>query len=232
MKIKLSRHYRFTILATVAAVGAFAPALRADWGSLHANNHAPQARPVERGHVEVEHERTVVAPVHVDVARVHTEPVRVVAPRHVDIEAERRHGLYWAGYHPGLTLGVLPVGYVQVSFGGIGYYYYDGVFFQPTPAGPYAVIVPPVGVIVPQLPEAPELVVTPQGTYYYAGGAFYLPVPTGFAVVAPPLGATVNGLPPGATSMMINGRVCYVGNGAYFSPVMVGGVTAYITVRP
>jgi hypothetical protein len=232
MKTRLSRHYRFTILATVAAMGACAPALRADWGSIRSNNHTQPAHEVQRGHVEVEHGRTVVEHGHVEVAHGHPEPARVVEPRHANIEAERRHGYYWSGYRPGLTLGALPAGYVQVSFGGTGYYYYDGVYFRPTPGGPYAVVMPPVGVIVPQLPEGPELVVTGQGTYYYAGGAFYLPAPAGFAVVPAPLGATVSALPPDATPIVINGRAYYVSNGTYFLPVMMGGATVYTTVRP
>ena len=214
MKTRLSRRYRFTILATVAAVGAFAPALRADWGSLRSNNH------------------TVVEHGHVDVARVHPEPARVVDRRHVDIEAERRHGYYWAGYHPGLTLGSLPAGYVQVSLGGTGYYYYGGVYFRPTPEGPYVVVAPPLGVIVPQAPPGAELIAVGGANYYYAGGAFYLQVPNGFAVVPAPLGVTVNGLPPGATPVTINGKVFFAAGAAHFLPVMSGGVTVYVTAHP
>ena len=218
MKIRLARHHRFTILATMAAVCALAPALRADWGSLRSNNRT------ERGH-EVEHGRPVVVPGH-------PAAPRVVAPRHVDIEAERRHGFYWAGYHPGLTIGVLPVGYVQVSLGGTGYYYYDGVYFRPTPEGPYAVVAPPVGVIVPQLPEGADRILVGQTTYYYAGGAFYLQQPTGFAVVAAPLGVTVQGLPPGALSVFIRGKTYFVAGSTYFIPVMAGGVTVFVTAQP
>lgn len=229
MKIRLPRHHRLTILATVAAVGAFAPSLRADWGSLRSNNHIV----VEHGHVEAEHGRTVVVEHgHVDVAHAHPEPARVVETRHVDIEAERRHGFFWAGYHPGLTLGVLPVGCVQVSFGGVGYYYNDGVYFRPTPAGPYAVVPPPVGVVVPQLPDGADPILIGQTTYYYAGGAFYLQQPTGFAVVAAPLGVTVAGLPPGAIPVFIRGKTYYVSGSAYFLPVMAAGVTAFVTVQP
>jgi hypothetical protein len=127
---------------------------------------------------------------------------------------------------------VLPVGCVQVSFGGVGYYYNDGVYFRPTPAGPYAVVPPPVGVIVPQLPDGAEAVVVGQAPYYYAAGAFYVQEPTGFAVVPAPLGAVVHGLPPGATPVVIEGRVYYLGNLTYFMPMMAGGVTVYVTAHP
>jgi hypothetical protein len=150
----------------------------------------------------------------------------------LDIEAERRHAFYWAGFHPGLAVGVLPPGYVQVSVGAAGYYYYDGVYFQPTPAGSYVIVAPPVGVIVPQLPDGAEAIAVGPTTYYYAGGAFYLQQPTGFAAVPAPLGVTVTGLPSGATPVTINGAVYYVAGPTYFLPVMQAGVTVYVTAHP
>ena len=199
------------LLATLAAVCAFAPALRADWGSLRANNRRGRGPEPERGRHEDE---------------------RVVERRHLDIEAERRHAFYWAGFHPGLAVGVLPPGYVQVSVGAAGYYYYDGVYFQPTPAGSYVIVAPPVGVIVPQLPDGAEAIAVGPTTYYYAGGAFYLQQPTGFAAVPAPLGVTVTGLPSGATPVTINGAVYYVAGPTYFLPVMQAGVTVYVTAHP
>lgn len=218
MRIRPPRHYRFTILATLAALATFTPSLRAEWGSLRANNRTERGREAERGRPRVERGRP--------------EAPRVAEERHMDFEAERRRGLYWAGYRPGLTIGVLPPGYVQVTVGPTGYYYYDGVFFRPTPEGPYAVVPPPVGVIVPQLPDGAEAVVVGATTYYYAGGAFYLPAPAGFAVVAAPLGAVVHGLPLDATPVTLEGRIYYQGNSTYFLPVMVGGVTAYVVSAP
>jgi hypothetical protein len=156
----------------------------------------------------------------------------VVETRHWDVEPERRRGYYWGSYHPGLTIGGLPRGYVQVSVGGTGYYYYNGVYLRPTPAGPYAVVVPPVGAIVPALPEGAETVFVGGVTYYYAAGAFYLPDPRGFAVSPPPLGAVVHDPPPGSTTVVVEGRVYYFANGTYYLPVMMGGVTVYTTVLP
>jgi hypothetical protein len=156
----------------------------------------------------------------------------VEQPTHWNYEGERRHGLYWAAYAPGITFGTLPVGYVQVSVGGTGYYYYNGVYLRPTPAGPYAVVAPPVGVIVPALPEGAEGVNVGPTIYYYAGGAFYLPDPRGFAVVPAPVGAVVHELPPGATPVLIEGTIYYFGNGAYYLPMMAGGVTVYVVSIP
>jgi hypothetical protein len=198
-------------LATLAAVCACAPVLRAEWGSLRANNRRGRALEIERGHSEV---------------------VRAEERRRLDIEVERRHAFYWAGFRPGLVVSVLPAGYVQVAIGSVGFYYYDGVYFQPTTAGAYAVVAPPAGVIVPQVPDGAEAIVVGPTPYYFAGGAFYLQQPTGYAVVPAPLGLTVAGLPPGATPVTLNGAVYYTTGSAYFRPVMQAGVTVYVTAHP
>lgn len=211
MKIRLSRDYRLVFLVTLAAACAFAPALRAEWGSLRANNRRGPEPELERGHPEQQ---------------------RVRERSRLGIEAERRHAFYWAGFRPGLAVGALPVGYVQVSVGATGYYYYDGVYFQPTTTGSYAVVAPPVGVVVPQLPSGADAIVVGPSTYYDAGGAFYLQQPNGFAVVPAPLGVTVTGLPPGAAPVAINGAIYYAAGASYFRPVMQAGVTVYVTAHP
>ena len=235
MKIRASTYSRLTILPTVAALVAFTPALRADWGSLRSNNHPEHGNAAEREHHEVEHGRPPVEHHAVVVEHGHptpVAPVHVVEPRHSDFEAERRQGLYWAGYHPGLTLRSLPVGYVQVSVGGTGYYYYDGVYFRPTTDGTYIVVAPPVGAIVPQLPNGAQAIGLGSDTYYYGGGAFYLQQPTGFGVVEAPLGLTVADLPPGAALVVIDGVIYYVAGSSCFLPVRQAGVTVYVTAQP
>jgi hypothetical protein len=121
---------------------------------------------------------------------------------------------------------------VQVAVGSTGYYYYDGVFFQPTSEGSYAVVTPQVGVIVPQLPSGAETIVVGDTTYYYGGGAFYLQQPNGFSVVQAPAGLTVTQLPPGATVGTINGTIYFVSGSTYFKPLKQGGVTVYVTAEP
>ena len=209
MKTRFQERCRLILPSGLAALCALVPAAQADWGSVRANNRS-ERRP-EPAHREAE---------------------RVAERRRLDIEAERRHAFYWAGYHPGLTVSILPVGYVQVSVGATGYYYYDGVYLQPTTTGCYAVVAPPVGVIVPQLPDGAEAITMGPTTYYYAGGAFYLQQPTGFAVVPAPLGVTVTGLPPGATPVVINGVMYYMADPNYYMPVLQAGVTVYVTARP
>jgi len=225
MKTRPARQYWIKIVVAAAAVCVCAPALRADWGSLRANNRGGRGVEVRRANPVVVRGRPEVRP------EVRPE-ARVAVARHWDNEAERRQGYFWGRYHPGLFIGGLPVGCVQVSVGTVGYDYYDGVFFQPTPQGSYEVVAPPIGVVVPQLPDGAEAIVVGATTYYYAAGAFYLQGPTGYAVVPAPVGVIVPGLPPGATPATINGRMYYVAGSTYFMPMMQGGVTVYMTARP
>ena len=211
MKLKLRNHPWLLSAAALAALFAFSPALRADWGSLRANNRSPARR------AEVEHREA---------------DRRVIERRHVDTEAERHHAFYWSSFYAGMAVRVLPPGYVQASVGAAGYYYYDGVYYQPTTLGNYVVVAPPVGAIVPQLPSGAEAIAVGSATYYYGGWAFYLQQPTGFEVVPAPLGITVTMLPPGAAPVVIKGVLYYLANDVYYLPVMQGGVTAYVTAHP
>jgi len=206
MKKRVSKPFRFVLPAVLATLCAWAPRAQADWGSLRANNREERRHEPERGHREAQR-------------------------RHVDIEAERRHAFFWAQYRPGMEVSVLPAAYAQVSVGATGYYYYQGVYYQPVGSG-FAVVAPPAGVIVPQLPDGAEAMVLGDTSYYYAGGAFYVQQPNGFMVVAPPSGAMVTGLPPGAAPVPINGVVYYLAGTTYFRPVMHAGVTVYVTARP
>ena len=70
----------------------------------------------------------------------------------------------------GLTLGFLPRGYWGFNWGGYPYYYYSGVFYKPTEDKKYQVVVPPVGVEVPNIPkDAKPIVVNDQKLYEYLG---------------------------------------------------------------
>ena len=206
MKLRFSKHSRLLFLAALAAICTFTPALKADSASLRANNW--------QGHKP--------------------EPARERARewRHADIEAEHRQAFYWSGFVPGMPIQVLPQGYVQASVGGIGYYYYDGVYFQPTVTSAYEVVAPPVGVMVPQLPSGAEAIAVGPTTYYYAAGAFYVQQPYGFAVMPAPMGVTVTSLPAGAAPVVIKGTLYYAAGNVYFLPVMQAGITVYVTAHP
>jgi len=203
MKLRFPNRPWLLCVATLVAFFSLHPALRAGWGSVRANNRSPER---------------------------HEDGRRGRDRRHEDIEEERRHAYYWAGFYPGMAVAVLPPGCVQISVG--GYYYYDGVYFTATASGSYTVVAPPVGTIVPQLPSGSEPIAVGPTTYFYAGGAFYVQQTTGFAVMPAPLGVTVAGLPPGAAPASINGQIYYLADYVYYLPVMAGGVVVYTTAHP
>jgi len=203
MKARFQNRLWFLPVAALTAFFVPLPALRADWGSVRANNRSPE----------------------------HHEAGRRVHERgHEDIEEERRQAFYWAGFSPGMAVAALPPGCAQISVG--GYYYFDGVYFQAMASGTYTVIAPPVGAVVPQLPSGAEPIAFGPTTYYYAGGAFYVQQTTGFAVLPAPLGVTVTALPPGASPVTINGQLYYLADYVYYLPGMAGGVTVYTTAHP
>ncbi len=134
----------------LAAILASATTVRADSRNFHANNRA------------VGHER------------------HEVEYRHVNYQSGRHPAFFWSRFSIGSTITVLPPGYMQVSGGAVGYYYYDGVFYQPTTLGNYVVVAPSAGVVIPQLPEGAEAFNVGPAIYYYAGGNFYIQQVNGF----------------------------------------------------
>jgi hypothetical protein len=106
-----------------------------------------------------------------------------------------RHGHYYPAL--GYSVGVLPPGYLSITYGGGRFFFHGGVFFRA--AGPgYVVVRPPIGVVVPALPPAYATVVVSGAPYYYANDTYYSPIPggAGYAVVAPPSGAeSTTGIP-------------------------------------
>jgi hypothetical protein len=151
--------------------------------------------------------------------------------RHLDLDGDRRQAFHWRHFHPGMIVDVLPFGYVPIYVGGVTYFYYQGVFYEPATSG-YVVVAPPVGLIVPTLPPGAEAIVAGGSLYYYAAGIFYVPHPKGYQVVPAPLGVTVSFLPLDAVPVTVNGRFYYQARGVYYLPVMQDGVTVYLTAQP
>ncbi|HSU55044.1 MAG TPA: DUF6515 family protein [Candidatus Dormibacteraeota bacterium] len=193
-----------------------------DRGRVEGNRQFERGRETERAH---EVNRNIV------VDRGRNERI-VHERRRLDIGEDRRAAYRWSHYHPGMFVNVLPGGYRPLYFGGITYYYDDGTYYEPGPSG-YQVVAPPVGAVVPALPEGTEMIYAPNGaTLYYGAGAFYAPVANGFQLIPPPMGATVDYLPPDAVSTMLNGVLFYTARGVYYRPVMQDGVTVYMVTQP
>jgi hypothetical protein len=213
----------------------WAPASRPEAARPAPEVRRPEARTERRAPVvsgrEEERRSEHIEHREVHVGRSEGRPPVVHETRHWDIDEDRHHSYFWFGFHPGMVIGTLPLGYSQVYVGGNPYYYDQGVYYQPGSSG-YVVVNPPVGALVAQLPPGAEAIQVGPTVYYYVAGAFYVQQPQGYAVVAPPLGITVGELPPAATQVVVNGRVYYQADGAYFQPVMQNGVTVYMTAQP
>ena len=176
--------------------------------------------------VEVRHEPERPVEVHHEVA----PPREVVVHHDVDIDVHRRH--FWDGFAFGRRWAALPLGFITLQLGGAPYYYCGGIYYQPVDGG-YQEVYPPVGAVVPQLPDGAIAINAGGLTYFYAGGAFYLQQPDGtFAIAPTPLGVVVPELPPGAIQVSVNGTIAYQFNGIYYEPVFVNGVTQYETFNP
>lgn len=196
---------------------------------------APRPAMVDRfSHGSVRHIDTHVVQRPVEVRH---EPIHPVELRHevmvhhdVDVDIHRRH--FWNDFVFGRHLAVLPLGCFTLQVGGVPYYYWDGVYYQPADSG-YQEVYPPIGAAVPQPPEGAIEIEAGGQVYYYAGGAFYMQQPNGTYAIAPtPIGVVVPELPPGAIQVSVKGTVAYQFNGVYYEPVFVNGVTQYETFMP
>jgi hypothetical protein len=92
-------------------------------------------------------------------------------------------------YYPqrGLAVGALPHGYRSVVYGRDRYFVYGGVWYRPY--GPrFVVIAPPIGVVIPFLPDFYTTVWFGGVPYYYANETYYLwnRDARGYVVTQPP----------------------------------------------
>lgn len=125
--------------------------------------------------------------------RMHARSIRVV-PRgaviikHRNVPYHYHRGYYYRPYGPsyrivgppaGVRIRVLPVGYYRWTYGPRTYFYYGGTYYTEVPAGgEYEVIIPPVGSIVPSIPDNAGEVVRNGEKLYEVNGVLYRSVET------------------------------------------------------
>ena len=209
------------------------PAGRGEPGSRGGNFHAP----VEHAPVMVDRAE------HGSIRHVDTHVVEHPAPihhdggghnpgnGHRDVEVDFHRSQYWHGFVYGARWHALRVGYRRIFVNNLPYYYDDGIYLQQV-GEDYQEVYPPVGAVIPELPEGVIEISTAGGEYYYVAGAFYVQQGGGFVIAPPPLGVVVPELPPGAVQVAVNRTVAYQFNGIYYQPVFVNGVTQYMTFLP
>jgi hypothetical protein len=110
-------------------------------------------------------------------------------------EGDRGRGMVLDGryhhdhYYPqrGFAVGALPHGYRSVEWGRDRFFFYGGVWYRPY--GPsFVVVAPPVGVVIPFLPDFYTTVWFGGVPYYYANDAYYVwnRDARGYVVTQPP----------------------------------------------
>ncbi|WP_288131718.1 DUF6515 family protein [Microbulbifer sp.] len=156
----------------------------------------------------------------------------------------------------GVTVPVLPGGFVNMSVGGRPYFYGGGYFYRPGPRG-YVTVSAPLGAAVVTLPASAVRVQVGGFTYYQYGDAYYqwqphasryvvVPAPTGVTTTTTttttttstaPVGAgfnpgqVVETLPTGYTAEVINGVQYYRYGDRYFMPTQRDGREVYVVVQ-
>ena len=148
-----------------------------------------------------------------------------------DVDVDVHRPRFWHGFAFGSRFHNLRGGYLRIFVGNAPFFYDDGIFFQQT-GDDYQEVYPPVGAVIPELPDGAIEIVAGNLVYYYAGGAIYVQQNGGFVIAPPPMGVIVPELPPGAVSISVNSTPAYQFNGIYYQPVFVNGVTQYMTFMP
>jgi hypothetical protein len=113
----------------------------------------------------------------------------------------------------------IPSTYISLNFGGIGYRYWDGVFYRPH-NNLFTVIYPPVGIYINILPRGYRRIYVHDYPYYYYNGIYYDQRGSDYYVVSPPVGAVVESLPEGYDTVVIDGETYYTIDGAQYKPVI------------
>ncbi|AOS96667.1 hypothetical protein AUP74_01207 [Microbulbifer aggregans] len=152
----------------------------------------------------------------------------------------------------GLTVPVLPNGFLSLAVGGRPYYFHGGHYYRPGHAG-YVVVSAPLGAAVVSLPASAVQVNIGGVIYYQYADAYYQwhPARRSYVVVPPPAGAVavpaaavaspgagayspgqvIETLPPGYTAEVINGVQYYRFGGDYFMPTQRDGREVYVVVQ-
>jgi hypothetical protein len=113
-----------------------------------------------------------------------------------------------------------PYGYTTISFGGLGYRYYNGIYYRPYQSS-FIVCAPPVGLFINVLPFGYRRIYVNDYPYYYYNGTYYNQTQdNNYEVVQPPLGAVVESIPEGYETLTIDGETYYQVDGVQYKPVV------------
>ena len=116
-------------------------------------------------------------------ARVSPAPQRAETQRWYDGAHDHNH--YYP--RPGWAVRSLPPRASITFWGGVGYNYFDGIWYTGGPHG-YVVVRPPIGIVITDRPALATVLAIGGLTYLYANGVYYREQPgVGYEVVPPPV---------------------------------------------
>lgn len=121
----------------------------------------------------------------------------------------RRNTIITSFYYP----------YQTIYFGGYGYRYCDGIFYQPFNSV-FRVIAPPFGIRINILPFGYRRIFVNDFPYYYYNGTYYDDYDDGYRVISPPVGAIVESIPDGYETITIDGETYYKVDNVQYKPVV------------
>ena len=132
----------------------------------------------------------------------------------------------------------LPVNHVTITYGGLPYFYYSGIYYT-TYNNQYVVVLPPRGFRIAVLPVGHVRVIVGPSIYYYHSGVYYVEtsitttnVEEGkYEVTQPPVGVVVSEISKDAEEVFIDGKIFYDYNDVLYKKVMDNqGNTTYEVV--
>ena len=113
----------------------------------------------------------------------------------------------------------LPRHYQRIHFGGVPYYFYNGLFFDYY-GGYYRSIFPPLGLTIGMLPFGYWGFNFGGYPSFYHTGIYYQQVDNAYKVVQAPLGASVPTIPKEAKVVVLNNEKYFEYNGTYYKELV------------
>jgi len=102
-----------------------------------------------------------------------------------DARFKQRNYSHHRHYSKSKFVTVLPGRFVKIAFGGLSYYYVNGIFYQKRDRG-YVVVAAPRGAVVSKLPRGRRVIVDNGMRYYTFNGVYWKRTPAGYIVVSNP----------------------------------------------
>jgi len=131
----------------------------------------------------------------------------------------------WGSYY-----GFLPYASIGFLYGGLNYYWCDGIYYRNFD-GRYEMVPAPIGYRVGVLPRGCLQLSIGGYPYFYYYGSFYAPVDKQYEVVTAPVGAVVESIPNGADKVEIEGQTYYTVNGVQYKPIMRNNEIWYQVIK-